>query len=129
MGGKPDALHDLVMSVHAFGQDEAGGEDRSSVARESAAGGFHAAEAAVLRVVLVKVESDHVNPIANVRPETPAWLSDAIEQCLVKDPKKRLKGSGNTVRHIVLKDAASLDDPDIKALMGQCLKIADPLAF
>lgn len=45
----------------------------------------------------------------------------------LKDPKKLLKGSGNTVRHIVLKGgAAMLDDRDVKALMDQCLKIADP---
>ena len=45
----------------------------------------------------------------------------------LKDPKKLLKGSGNTVRHIVLTDgAATLDDPDVRALMNQCLKIADP---
>ena len=45
----------------------------------------------------------------------------------LKDPKKLLKGSGNTVRHIVLKDgAATLDDPDVKTLMDQCLKLADP---
>lgn len=45
----------------------------------------------------------------------------------LKDPQKLLKGSGNTVRHIVLKDGvATLDDPDVRALMDQCLKIADP---
>jgi hypothetical protein len=45
----------------------------------------------------------------------------------LKDPKKLLKGSGNTVRHIVLKDGVgTLDDPDVKALMDQCLKLADP---
>lgn len=45
----------------------------------------------------------------------------------LKDPKKLLKGSGNTVRHIVLKDGAgTLDEPDVKVLMDQCLKLADP---
>jgi hypothetical protein len=44
----------------------------------------------------------------------------------LKDPKRLLKGSGNKVRHIVLRDAATLDDPDVTALMAQCLKIADP---
>jgi hypothetical protein len=45
----------------------------------------------------------------------------------LKDPKKLLQGSGNTVRHIVLKDgAATLDDSDVRALMDQCLKLADP---
>ena len=44
----------------------------------------------------------------------------------LKDPKKLLKGSGNTVRHIVLQSAASLADPGVKALMDACLKFADP---
>ncbi|MBI1211095.1 MAG: hypothetical protein GC190_06495 [Alphaproteobacteria bacterium] len=45
----------------------------------------------------------------------------------LKDPKKLLKGSGNTVRHIVLEDgAAMLENADVKALMDQCLKLADP---
>lgn len=45
----------------------------------------------------------------------------------LKDPKKLLKGTGNTVRHIVLKDGVgTLDEPDVKVLMDQCLKLADP---
>ena len=43
----------------------------------------------------------------------------------LKDPKKLLKGSGNTVRHIVL-TGATLNDPDVMSLMAACLKIADP---
>src|SRR5262249_25777084 len=39
----------------------------------------------------------------------------------LKDPKKLLRGSGNTVRHIVLKDGVgTLDHPDMKVLMDQC---------
>ena len=44
----------------------------------------------------------------------------------LKDTKKLLKGSGNTERHIVLDGARMLADPDVRALMDQCLKIADP---
>ena len=45
----------------------------------------------------------------------------------LKDPKKLLKGSGNTVRHIVLKNSAkTLADPDVKALMDALLERADP---
>ena len=44
----------------------------------------------------------------------------------LKDPTKLLKGTGNTARHIVLKSAQSLDDPDVRTLMDQCLKLADP---
>jgi hypothetical protein len=38
------------------------------------------------------------------------------------DPKKLLKGSGKTVRHIVLEKPEMLDDPAVKALMAQALK-------
>jgi hypothetical protein len=39
----------------------------------------------------------------------------------LNDPHKLLKGSGNHVRHIVLKEAALLDEPAIVALMDQAL--------
>ena len=38
------------------------------------------------------------------------------------DPEKLLKGSGKATRHIVLKDAADLDKPAIKALMKHALE-------
>jgi hypothetical protein len=38
------------------------------------------------------------------------------------DPRKLLKGSGKTVRHIVLETPEMLDDPAVKALMAQALK-------
>lgn len=40
------------------------------------------------------------------------------------DPKKRLKGEGARVRHVVLEDAGDLDSPDIRALRAQALKKA-----
>lgn len=44
------------------------------------------------------------------------------------DPEKLLKGSGKITRHIVLKDAADLDKPAIKALMKHALeRSAKPL--
>jgi hypothetical protein len=58
----------------------------------------------------------------------PRWVSLFLfGRPKLTDPKKLLKGSGNAVRHVVLKDGvATLDDPDVTALMAQCLKIADP---
>jgi len=57
----------------------------------------------------------------------PRWVSlfffDARK---LKDPRKLLKGSGAKMRHIVLPDAKTLADPDVKALMDQVLK-AQPL--
>jgi len=48
------------------------------------------------------------------------------------DPKGMLKGEGSTVRHIVLKTPATLDDPDVRALTDQALALAkapiDPTA-
>ena len=39
------------------------------------------------------------------------------------DAANLLKGSGNTVRHIVLKDASTLDDPAVRELMDQAVKL------
>ena len=41
------------------------------------------------------------------------------------DPEKLLKGNGKVTRHIVLKDAADLDKPAIKALMKHALERSD----
>ena len=52
----------------------------------------------------------------------PRWVSlFFLDGAKLKDPKKRLKGAGNVVRHIVLTDIALLDDPDIVVLMDQAL--------
>jgi hypothetical protein len=42
------------------------------------------------------------------------------------DPHNLLKGAGNTVRHIVLKDTALFDSKPVQALMTEALKRADP---
>jgi hypothetical protein len=56
----------------------------------------------------------------------PRWVSlfflNGVE---LEDPEKLLKGSGNQVRHIVLKDAADLNHAGIKALMAQALGKAE----
>lgn len=41
------------------------------------------------------------------------------------DPQKLLKGSGKTIRHLVLEDAATLDKPAVKRLITQALARAD----
>src|SRR4051812_12363694 len=42
------------------------------------------------------------------------------------DPQKLLQGNGNQVRHIRLAGAATLDEPDVKALIAQAIRTADP---
>jgi len=42
------------------------------------------------------------------------------------DPHGLLQGSGNTVRHIVLKDIALFDDPAVEALIAEGLARATP---
>jgi len=55
----------------------------------------------------------------------PRWVSlFFLRGANLRDPKKLLKGSGKVARHIVLKDAATLNDPAVLALMGHALKRA-----
>jgi hypothetical protein len=56
----------------------------------------------------------------------PRWISlFFFHGAKLKDPEKVLKGSGNQVRHIVLKDgAASLAEREVRTLMDQALKLA-----
>jgi Domain of unknown function (DU1801) len=55
----------------------------------------------------------------------PRWISlFFLQGANLHDPQKILKGSGTRARHIVLKDAGSLDDPAIQALIAQALKTA-----
>ncbi|HEY7640768.1 MAG TPA: hypothetical protein VH814_13670 [Steroidobacteraceae bacterium] len=52
----------------------------------------------------------------------PRWVSLFLLQgAAVPDPHKRLSGSGNVVRHLVLESVAVLDDPQIRELMQQAL--------
>jgi hypothetical protein len=41
------------------------------------------------------------------------------------DPQKILQGNGNQVRHIRLENAATLDLPEVKALMAQAIDASD----
>ncbi len=40
------------------------------------------------------------------------------------DPEKLLKGTGKTIRHIVLEEAADLDKPAIRRLIAQAVKLS-----
>jgi len=59
----------------------------------------------------------------------PRWVSLFFWQGVrLSDPKKLLRGSGNKVRHIVLKSPDDICDPDVEALIRAALKLAaDPL--
>jgi hypothetical protein len=56
----------------------------------------------------------------------PRWVSLFFFHGVgLPDPQKLLKGSGRTVRHIVLESASDLDKPAVKALMKHALERAD----
>lgn len=59
----------------------------------------------------------------------PRWVSVFFLQAAgMKDPQRILKGNGKRVRHIVLKEAADLDTPAVRALVEEALRVAaEPL--
>jgi hypothetical protein len=55
----------------------------------------------------------------------PRWVSlFFLQGARLADPQKLLKGSGTKVRHIVLQDAAVLDQPAVRDLMSRALASA-----
>jgi hypothetical protein len=53
----------------------------------------------------------------------PRWVSLFFTHGAdLPDPQKLLKGSGSRIRHIVLENAAVLDQPAVKALMARALE-------
>ena len=53
----------------------------------------------------------------------PRWVSLFFAHGVtLPDPEKRLQGTGNKVRHIVLSDVKVLDDPAVKTLMKLALQ-------
>ena len=55
----------------------------------------------------------------------PRWVSlFFLKGAKLRDPEKLLKGSGSTVRYIVLEGADTLDEPGVRALMAQAMKTA-----
>ena len=56
----------------------------------------------------------------------PRWVSlFFLRGAGLRDPHGILKGSGKVVRHIVLKDASTLDEPAVRELMTQALDRAE----
>jgi hypothetical protein len=57
----------------------------------------------------------------------PRWVSIFfLRGALLPDPEKLLRGSGTTIRHVVLDRASDLDDPAIRALIAAAVERADP---
>jgi hypothetical protein len=55
----------------------------------------------------------------------PRWVSlFFLQGARLADPDKRLRGSGNQVRYVVLEQAKVLDEPAVERLMAQALKKA-----
>ncbi len=56
----------------------------------------------------------------------PRWVSlfFLISGTKLRDPECYLQGGGNRVRHIVLENAATLDDPAVRDLMAQALEMS-----
>ena len=56
----------------------------------------------------------------------PRWVSLFFLQarCGLPDPAQRLQGKGCVVRHIVLENAATLDEPEVRALIAHALAAA-----
>jgi hypothetical protein len=57
----------------------------------------------------------------------PRWINlFFLNGVALTDPGKILKGSGKHVRHVVLTDAAVLEQPDIVKLIRESTRLADP---
>ena len=55
----------------------------------------------------------------------PRWVSlFFLDGARLSDPDRLLKGSGSTVRHIMLMSASRLDEPGVQSLMSQALERA-----
>lgn len=53
----------------------------------------------------------------------PRWINlFFLHGAGLRDPKRRLKGNGKVVRHVVLNDAEDLDDPAVVELMARALE-------
>ena len=57
----------------------------------------------------------------------PQWVTLCfLKGAKLADPKGLLRGSGNIVRNIRLKEPADLEEPDVQHLIGQALAAATP---
>src|SRR3954462_3530317 len=56
----------------------------------------------------------------------PRWIHlYFLQGAVVPDPAGRLKGSGKVGRHLVLHDDATLDEPEVRALIDDAVALAD----
>jgi hypothetical protein len=56
----------------------------------------------------------------------PRWVHlYFLQGAVLPDPAGRLKGSGKVGRHLVLRDDAPLDDPEIRALINDAAALAE----
>ena len=51
-----------------------------------------------------------------------------IQGAKLRDPKKKLRGSGNQVRNVILESAKDLDSPDVQDFMQQAIALS-PVEF
>lgn len=52
----------------------------------------------------------------------PRWVSlFFVDGAGLADPHERLRGSGARIRHVVLEDAGTLDDPAVRASIDQAI--------
>jgi hypothetical protein len=57
----------------------------------------------------------------------PRWVSlFFMHGAALPDPRRLLRGTGTSVRHVVLAKASDLDDPAVEALIEAAVKRADP---
>jgi hypothetical protein len=61
---------------------------------------------------------DGIFSIALFPPHVSLFL---LQGAKLRDPTKRLRGSGNVVRHVVLDDMSLFDQPDLRALIDLAL--------
>jgi hypothetical protein len=55
----------------------------------------------------------------------PRWISLFLVRGIdLRDPRRLLRGSGKSIRHIVLEDATDLDKPAVRALIAQAVKFS-----
>jgi hypothetical protein len=58
----------------------------------------------------------------------PRWVTLCFLQgAKLSDPKKLLKGEGKIVRSMRLESPADIDKPEVRALIGQAVKLSKPL--
>jgi len=57
----------------------------------------------------------------------PKWVSLFFTHGVgLRDPERRLRGSGSRIRHVVLEHATTMDEPAVRALIRQALENAGP---